>query len=565
MTIAPPSTKPPSAIFAILRGLAICALPALVYALLMFVNPPVYSSHANLQNVSFLVALIGVLTLGQVLLLSGGHIDVSVSGQLAVIGPVTAMVFNLIGYSTENSMLAAVLAVVAAVLVGVVFGLLYGLLCGLLKLPSFPVTLIFGLGLTPLAYSLLNGQPISLGELPATFRTLQWLIGAGVLAVALVVVAGIVLIGVNRKHPQARSGMWPGVLGRVRYSAGLTIAAFLINGIFVGLASAGTVFRLGAAVPTGSGYFLDSVDAAAIGGVGSWLGAVGGAAIVALLVNAFAILGVTSDLQQIALLVVLLLAVVWAIILAVLGKSKPLPSDGDAYTEYQQRPVRNWVMRYQVIFAWAYLLLASVFTYLLYLARSLDSLSGLLRFAGYPFTIGVPAILAVLLIALSFIGGKARAGAVAPAAGEYVPEPTQQLPPVMAPLPAPTPAPMPDTLFRGPGDVQLPPQPVPEPITQPIPATPPEPQPIPAPDPTPVAAPPESSPIPAQDPTPTPPEAPAPARPDEASAPAAVSAGESISEVFGAVSTREAPQLPAPPQVSPAPQASAPPPPPPPA
>jgi D-xylose transport system permease protein len=125
------------------RGGDLGSLPVVVgliviWAVFQFLNPNFLSAN-NLVNLTLQCAAVGTISIGIVLVLLLGQIDLSV-------GSVSGLAAAVFGVGFTELHWNSVVAVVAALLTGVAVGLLYGLLFTRFGVPSFVITLAGLLG-----------------------------------------------------------------------------------------------------------------------------------------------------------------------------------------------------------------------------------------------------------------------------------------------------------------------------------------------------------------------------------------------------------------------------------
>jgi ribose transport system permease protein len=272
-----------------------------------------FLNWSNLSQVIRALSFIAIMGVGQAVVIITGGIDLSVGSLLGLSGVVTAVLLN------QN--IGIPLAVLAGVLVGLAGGVLNGLVITRAKLPPFIVTLGMMSIARGLAFAITGGETIR--SLPSGFL----LVGQGeilglpvpILAMALLA-AGVGFL--------LRSTPW----GRYTYAIGGNEEAALLSGVRVGrvkvavyalcgLAAgiSGVLFtsRFGVGQSTaGLGYELDVVAAAVIGGVsltggrGTILGVIIGSLLMGILRNGLVLLDVSAYWQQVAIGLVIVLAVV---------------------------------------------------------------------------------------------------------------------------------------------------------------------------------------------------------------------------------------------------------------
>ncbi|HAE82535.1 MAG TPA: ABC transporter permease [Ktedonobacter sp.] len=313
-----PLTTPPSAAAAEQRtpislgreSGGILVLLIFIAALILTTND--FLTLTNLDNLVRQVAVFAILSIGQLFVILTGGIDLSVGSVLGLSGGVTAL------------LLAAgapiPLAILAGLLVGLLVGLINGLLVSRLKLPPFIATLGM-LGIARGVVLLLTGAR-TIAPLPDAFNIIAngSILGLPSLFWILILVAIVAAFVLGRT-----------VFGRYVYAVGsnaessrlsgvpvnvVLIAVYSISGLLAGFAGVLTTSRLGAGIPTaGTGYELQAIAGAVIGGAslsgakGRTIGAVLGALIMAILANGGNLLGVDPFYLQIAIGLLIILAV----------------------------------------------------------------------------------------------------------------------------------------------------------------------------------------------------------------------------------------------------------------
>jgi ribose transport system permease protein len=271
----------------------------------------VFTTIDNLGNVSEQVSVVGVTAMGMTLLLVSGNIDLSVGGQVALIGVVVALAAN--GVNTPAG-------IVVGVLVGIILGAVNGLIVTRLAVNSLVATLGSGLAFGGLAFLLSGSQPIVL-----TDRSLQDLMNLRLIRVpvpaylfALVIAAaawflhstvgGRELFAVGANPEAAR---YAGLrVERVRF------IPFVIMGGLCALASLILTALLNTADPgAGARLPLDVIAATVVGGVsiaggrGTVFMAVVGVLLIGVVSNGFNLLGFDPNYQSIFSGLIIIVAV----------------------------------------------------------------------------------------------------------------------------------------------------------------------------------------------------------------------------------------------------------------
>lgn len=288
----------------------ILVLLIFIAALILTTND--FLTLTNLDNLVRQVAVFAILSVGQLFVILTGGIDLSVGSTLGLSGGVTAL---LLAGGTPVP-----LAILAGIVVGLIVGLVNGLLVSRLGLPPFIATLGM-LGIARGVVLLLTGAK-TISPLPDSFNVIAngYLLGLPSLFWILLVVAIFAAFVLGRT-----------VFGRYVYAVGsnaesarlsgvpvnlVLLAVYSISGVLAGFAGVLTTSRLGAGIPTaGTGYELQAIAGAVIGGAslsgakGRTIGAVLGALIMAILANGGNLLGVDPFYLQIAIGLLIILAV----------------------------------------------------------------------------------------------------------------------------------------------------------------------------------------------------------------------------------------------------------------
>ena len=279
---------------------------------------PYFFTLRNIFNVLQGMSTIGIMAVGATMVLVSGGLDLSVGSVLAVGAVLTA---RLMTYQGLNPWLAAGAGMGA----GLVFGLVNGVLVTRARIVPFIATLgtlSVGRGL---AFLLATGPSGVASNVPMRDAGVGFL-GAGyvgpvpmpVILMVAVVAAAAVFLGNT-------------VLGRQIYAVGSNLRAARLCGIDVdrvqcftyivagGLSALAGIVNTGllstASTNLGQGIELDVIAAAVIGGTsliggeGSVVGTLFGAAIMAVVRNAFVLLGLPLHFQTMIIGVVILLAV----------------------------------------------------------------------------------------------------------------------------------------------------------------------------------------------------------------------------------------------------------------
>lgn len=286
----------------------------LILVIAMSVLSPYFLSVSNVLNILLATSTIGILAIGATLILSSNGLDLSVGSVLGFSGVVGAYLVAIVGLPWP-------FAIIGALAAGAFAGAINGFLVTRTRIPAFIVTLgMLGIargfaliiapnggaiyGLSPEIVYLGQGRPFG--------------IPAPVIILAVTAVIAHYLLAYSRfgRHTLAL-----GDNEAAARATGIPVERhrwilYTISGLTAGLAGLVFMARVNAGDPTaGLNYELTAITAAIIGGTslfggkGSILGTMVGALIMGVLQNGLNLLAVPSFWQQVAIGMVLILAV----------------------------------------------------------------------------------------------------------------------------------------------------------------------------------------------------------------------------------------------------------------
>jgi ribose transport system permease protein len=258
----------------------------------------------TLQNASIVAQQASiniVLAAGMTFVILTAGIDLSVGAILAAAAVVAMLVSQVPGWG--------MLGLPAALIVGLFFGLINGALIAFMRLPPFIVTLGALTAVRGVARLIGDDKTVFNPELPFAFIGNDSILGVPWLVVIALAVVGLSWFILRRT-----------VLGVQIYSVGgnpeaarlsgikvwrVLLFVYAMSGLLAGLGGAMIAARLFAAngLQLGQSYELDAIAAVIlggtsfVGGVGSIVGTLVGALIIAVLSNGLILLGV-SDIWQ---------------------------------------------------------------------------------------------------------------------------------------------------------------------------------------------------------------------------------------------------------------------------
>jgi ribose transport system permease protein len=275
---------------------------------------PNFLTIPNGVNILQQTSTIGVMALGETLVILGGGVDVSVGSVLGLGGMVAAMVMRMPHASP-------LFAVAAGMFAGLLIGLLNGAIITGLGIDAFITTLAtlnVGRGLV---YILSNQYNVDVPDGSPFFALGRGYIGGLPNSVVIFLILFVVLYVVERRTVFGRSIHAIGGNLRASYLSSLPIArirlaTYAISGACAALAGVIVVSQTGIAVPyLGTGYELDTIAAAVVGGValtggaGSVLVGALGSIFIGVLLNGMALINVPAIWQMVIQGLVIIAAV----------------------------------------------------------------------------------------------------------------------------------------------------------------------------------------------------------------------------------------------------------------
>ena len=256
---------------------------------------------------------LGIVVMAVSLIMISGGMDLSVGGQIAVGGIISAGLM-------ANYHMATFPVVIISLLFGLLCGFINGFLTVKLNLPSMIVTLGTMLVLQSLAMVITGGYPIYDINDNIKFIGQGYV---GIIPVPVIIFAIIVAFSwflLNKTY----YGHYIYAIGGNAEASRLSginvdksrILMFMLGGLFTSIASLIVMARASSAQPnSGSNYAFDAITAAVLGGVstiggeGTIFGAVTGVLIIGILNNGLLLMGVNSNWQGVIKGIVLILAV----------------------------------------------------------------------------------------------------------------------------------------------------------------------------------------------------------------------------------------------------------------
>lgn len=275
-----------------------------------------FFGSGNLRVIGESIAILGVLAVGQTIIMLLGGLDISVGSQAGLASVISAMVFT----STGSSLIG----ILAALGVGALAGLVNAAIIVFGRVNAVIATLATFAGYRGLVNLISNGasQGYTGGDDLFTFLSLGSVAGIPV----LILVFALIAIGVHVLLRYTDIGRNIYAIGGNKIAARLSglsvnkyvIAAYLVMGVIAAIAGVLLTARTGSGQPTSGsqGLELQAITAVALGGCalqggkGTIFGTVLAVVLLGILANGLQILSVNSFWQDIAQGAMLVIAVV---------------------------------------------------------------------------------------------------------------------------------------------------------------------------------------------------------------------------------------------------------------
>lgn len=288
-------------------------LGVLAAVLLTASTAPAFFRPSNLLNVLRQASALGIVSVGQTIVIIGGGVDLSIAATMQL---ATVMVAEL----ARGEDARVPYAVAVCLVLGALVGFANGFLVTRRKVPPFIATLAVSVLVTGIRLAYTQANPS--GTLPPVLRV----VGQGALAHLPVAFLTFALVAVAAHVALTRT-----TFGRVLYAAGgnprtanlsgvavasITVATYVLSGILAAIGGLVLAGYIGYADQwIGRGSELDSIAAAVVGGasfaggIGTIVGTVGGVLLIASLLNIVLLLGLDPSYQLIISGLVVMMAV----------------------------------------------------------------------------------------------------------------------------------------------------------------------------------------------------------------------------------------------------------------
>lgn len=288
-----------------------------VLALLFQIRNPKFLTLSNLKDLFTNTAILGVLSVGMMMVLLTGGIDLSIGATIAFSGMVTALTVS------ANPAISPLLSLLQGMAVGLVIGVIIGVLIAYCKI--LPIIASLGMmnivrGLT---YLVSKGKWVSAYQMSDGFKAISTGTTLGINN--LVVIAIVIYLIFSYFLNNTRTGRYVYAVGSSPETADIVgiprrrilLLVYATMGALAGLAGVLWVSRYASAQgDTAQGYEMSVIAAVVLGGVsvsggrGKVSGIILGTILFGMLNNALPLINVSPFWQQAIQGVVILLAVI---------------------------------------------------------------------------------------------------------------------------------------------------------------------------------------------------------------------------------------------------------------
>ena len=300
------------------QGVVFCYLIALVLFVGFSVYMPGFARLSHIRTVFLESALIGIVALGQTLVVITGGIDLSVA-RMMTIG--AYMVSNLVNSSNANLVWGIPLMLV------VTFGLgaINGFCISCLRVPAIVMTLGMNIILQGALVALTQGSPGQ--SAPPLLLTLgqKNMLGIPYLVIIWIIMTVVVMLALF-KMKYGRKLFAIGNNATVAKYSGIRvdntiILSYAISGMTAGIAGALLAGKVGSCyLAMGDTYQFQSIAAVAIGGTsmlggkGNYLGTVAGSLTITILLGILVALNLPFGVQTMAYGLIVLISVIVSVV-----------------------------------------------------------------------------------------------------------------------------------------------------------------------------------------------------------------------------------------------------------
>lgn len=272
-----------------------------------------FLNAGNIYSLLQSLAPLAIVAFGLGIVMLAGEFDISIAGTLPMAALISVRLSNSLGTPA---------AILVAIVVTMAFGFVSGWITATFRIPSLAVTvgsLVLAVGIS---FAIANGQLVQMKDLSAGFALTQNLAGIFSLQSIIELVLALAMIPLVRRSWRGRWLYAVGSDGDRARASGLPVrttlvSAFVLSGLFVGVAGALQGVTLASGVAGEDDAFLLQAATAAIlggisltGGKGSLVGVFGAATLLAIVSNGLGLVGMNSAAIQLVNGAVLLTVVI---------------------------------------------------------------------------------------------------------------------------------------------------------------------------------------------------------------------------------------------------------------
>jgi rhamnose transport system permease protein len=283
-----PSQERRSFIDTVVRAREVSLIGVLaVLVLAVSLAEPRFLNAQNLRDILLNVTIVGLLAVGQTIVVVTRNIDLSVGSVLGITAFATGVMF------ADHNM-PIVLVFILGMLFGAFFGLLNGVMVAYARVPSLVITLGTLYVIRGIDYAWAHGRQINAADMPDGFLHLGTAEVLGIPVLPLFTIGAMLIVGtvlgrarMGRELYAIGSNPDAATLAGIRTTRRV-LGAFVASGAIAGLAGVLYAARYGTLdAAAGTGIELAAVSAVVVGGVAIFGGAgtVYGAALGALLLG----------------------------------------------------------------------------------------------------------------------------------------------------------------------------------------------------------------------------------------------------------------------------------------
>ncbi len=287
---------------------------------------PSFTDPFNLQSLMRDISLIGLVAIGQCLLLLTGELDLSVGTMASLAGIFGGLLMTKAGFDPYLSFILGLLS-------GAVFGMINGLLVTKLRLNSMVTTI----GMQGVYYGV--SMVITKGKAITQIPDSIFFLGAGdILGIPVPFIITLIVVAIAVVFvTKTKTGRYIYAIGNSRPAAyilgikvdRIRVLTFAIMGFLSAFAGMLCLARLGSAQASiGTNWPMNSIAACVIGGVlltggvGNPVGSLIGVAIISVISNVIVMIGVDPYWQSAVSGIVVLVAIALPSVLSILRERK---------------------------------------------------------------------------------------------------------------------------------------------------------------------------------------------------------------------------------------------------